>query len=245
MTKPLVIFDVETTGVDKKTDRIIQFAAIKIIDDEIVDSLNYYIQPDGNYSITIPAFFEHKITPKFLADKPYMFEVVDKIIEFIDGCDVLTYNGNKFDIPFLKRELNRCGRDIDFTQLKCYDAFIEEQKRHATKLNDTFRRYAGKSMEDVGLSPHDAFSDVKATYEIFKGQQKDEPYEPDHMYGEDGIIGDMNFLGEMKPCFTVGKYRKLSVAYVAQIDMPYLRWCVSDKSNFLPSTKKYIQQYIK
>lgn len=245
MSKPLVIFDIETTGVDKKVDRIIQFAAIKVIDGEIIDSINYYIQPDGNYTISIPAFFKHKITPKFLSDKPYMFEVADKIVNFMSDCDILTYNGNKFDIPFLKNELNKCGYDIDFTSLNCYDAFIEEQRRNNTKLETTFKRYKGETMSESGLDAHDAFSDVKATYEIFVEQQKIQKYDPETLYGEDGIISDMNFLGETKPCFTVGKYRELSVAYVAQIDMNYLRWCVSEKSNFLPSTKKYIQQYIK
>ena len=65
------------------------------------------------------------------------------------------------------------------------------------------------------------------------------------MYGEDGVIQDMVFLEEVQPCFNIGKYKFISLDYVAEHDQNYIRWCVSDKSNFLDSTKKFIQNYIK
>ena len=64
----LVVFDVETTGVDKSKDHIIQFAAIKIVDGKIVDEINEYIQPQGNYNMGLGAYFKHKIHPNFLKD---------------------------------------------------------------------------------------------------------------------------------------------------------------------------------
>ena len=70
MNKPLVIFDLETTGTDKSKDKIIQIAAIKVVDGEIVDSINEYVQPIGQYTISYGAYFKHKITPQFLSDKP-------------------------------------------------------------------------------------------------------------------------------------------------------------------------------
>lgn len=243
----LLIFDLETTGVDKMKDHIIQFASL-IIDTsthEIVDSYNTYIQPEGNYAISLGAYFKHQITPAFLKDKPYLKDVASKIIELFDSAEnILTYNGNAFDIPFLKTELNKIGYDIDFTKKHCYDAFLEEKRRNGISLENTYLRYNGKTMEESGLIAHDAFSDIKATYSVFVAQQRKEGYGPEHMYGEDGAIQDMIFLEEMQPCFGIGKYRGISIKYVAEHDQNYLQWCVSDKCNFMKSTKNYIQQYL-
>ena len=244
MNKPLVIFDLETTGTDKSKDKIIQIAAIKVVDGEIVDSINEYVQPIGQYTISYGAYFKHKITPQFLSDKPTLRDLAPKIIEFFEGCDILTYNGNRFDIPFLKQELLRIGYDIDFLSFKCYDAYLEEQRRNNTKLETTYKRYYGKTMDEDGLTAHDALSDVKATYRIFKAQQEIQPYEPEKMYDENGVLSEMEFNGKMEPCFTIGKYRELAISFVAQIDLGYLAWCVSDKSGFLPSTKEIIKKYM-
>lgn len=243
----LLIFDLETTGVDKTKDHIIQFASL-IIDTathEIVDSYNTYIQPEGNYVISLGAYFKHQITPAFLKDKPHLKDVASKIIELFNSVEnILTYNGNAFDIPFLKIELNKVGYDIDFTKKHCYDAFLEEKRRNGISLENTYLRYSGKTMEESGLIAHDAFSDIKATYSVFVAQQRKEGYGPEHMYGEDGAIQDMIFLEEMQPCFGIGKYRGISIKYVAEHDQRYLQWCVSDKCNFLNSTKSFIKQYI-
>ena len=244
----LLIFDLETTGLDKTNDHIVQFASL-IIDTSthsIIDSYNTYIQPEGNYSISLGSYFKHQITPAFLKDKPYLKDVAPRIIELFDSVEnILTYNGNRFDIPFLKTELNNIGYDIDFTNKHCYDAFVEEKRRNGISLENTYLRYRGKTMEESGLTAHDAFSDIKATYSVFIAQQKNQEYGPENMYGEDGVIQDMIFLEEMQPCFGIGKYRGISIKYVAEHDQGYLQWCVSDKCNFLNSTKCFIQKYIK
>ena len=244
--KPLVVPDIETTGLNKETDYIIQFGAIKVdrITGNIIDSINLYIKPVGNYTITIQAYLKHHIKPEFLEDKPTFKEVAPKIRDFMASCDILTYNGNGFDIPFLKIELNKYGYDIDFTSKKCYDAYLEEKRRNGMHLEDVYMRYKGKSMADAGLVAHDALSDVKATLSIFIGQQSRQLYGPEKMYGEDNTIQDMIFLNELQPCFNIGKYRGISLKYVSEHDQNYLKWCISSKCNFLQSTKEYIKQYI-
>lgn len=97
----LVIFDLETTGLDKDKDQIIQFSGVKIEDFKVIDTLDMKICPDGNFSISIQAYLKHGIHPNDLLDKPHLSEVADKIISFIGDNDVLTYNGTGFDIPFL------------------------------------------------------------------------------------------------------------------------------------------------
>ena len=243
----LAVFDLETTGLDKSKDSIIQFAGLKIdtTNYKIIDEYTQYIKPCGNYVISLGAYFKHQITPELLQDKPTMLEVAPKIVKFFENVDnILTYNGNGFDIPFLKTELNRFGYDIDFMSKNCYDAFLEEKRRNGINLENTYKRYKGKSMEEAGLSAHDALSDIKATLSVFVAQQKTEGYSPEKMYGEDGFIVDMMFCEEIQPCFNVGKYRGISVKYVAEIDRNYLRWCVSDKSNFFESTKNFLKKYI-
>lgn len=244
----LTIFDLETTGLDRNKDQIIQFAGIKINTDnhQIIDTYNQYIRPVGNYVITLGAYFKHKITPKMLEDKPYFKDIAPNIINFFEGCEnILTYNGTGFDLSFLKTELNKYGFDIDFNSKNCYDAFLEEKRRNGISLGNTYKRYKGISMEDAGLTSHDALSDIKATYSIFIAQQKEKPYNPENMYGEDGVIQDMEFMNEEQPCFNVGKYKGISVKYISEMDQGYLKWCLSDKCNFVNNTKKYIKQYIK
>ena len=244
----IIVFDIETTGLDKVKDSIIQFAAIKFDTqtNRVIEEFTQLIRPCGNYEISLAAYFKHHINPEMLQDKPTMVEVGPKIVQFFDGEEnILTYNGNSFDIPFLKTELKKFGYDIDFSSKNCYDAFLEEKRRNGISLENTYKRYVGKTMEERGLTAHDALSDVKGTISIFVCQQRNQEYGPEKMYGEDNVITDMDFNGEIKPCFNIGKYRGMSIEYVASQDQGYLRWCLSDKCGFIDSTKKYIQQYIK
>lgn len=243
----IVCFDLETTGLDKSKDFIIQIAAIKIDPEtqKVVDKLNEYVKPIGSYTISLAAYFKHGIKPEFLEDKPTLKELAPKIIEFFDGCDIMTYNGTRFDIPFLKVELNKVGYDIDFTKRNCIDVFLEEKRRNGNTLEATFERYFGKTMLEFGLEAHNAYSDIKATYGIYKKQLEEAPVVYENMIGEDGVIDIMDFRGQMVPCFTIGKYRQISVEFVAEIDQGYLIWCCSDKSKFMKSTKDFIANYIK
>lgn len=247
LDKDLVAFDLETTGTNKSKDKIIQFAGIKVDKDtfKIKDKLNLYIRPEGNYSISIAAYFKHGITPEFLADKPTIKEVAQQIIDFFGDCDVLTYNGKRFDIPFLIIELANAGFHIDFLNRKCYDSFAIEQRINGNKLTQTFERYYGKTMDEMGLKAHDAYSDVKATIGVFKAQIANQDHEPEIMIGEDGAIDYREFRGKEVPCFTLGKYRDISVEFVASIDQNYIQWCISDKCDFTKSTKEYIQKFVK
>jgi len=247
IVKPLVVPDIETTGLNKETDYIIQFAAIKVDRQtgNIIDSINFYIKPTGPYNITIQAYLKHHIKPSDLEDKPTFGELADKILDFFEGSDILTYNGNGFDLPFLKNEFKRAGKDIDFRKFNCYDAFLEEKRRNSNSLGSTFIRYTGHTMEEDGLQPHDALSDVKATYKIFVEQQKVKEYGPEVRLTEDNVIIMSNFNGKEQPVFNIGKYKELPVSYVSNIDQGYLKWCVSDSASFVQSTKDYISKYIK
>jgi len=246
--KKVIFFDLETTGLDFNTDHIISIAAIKvdIETDTVIDTLTEYIKPEGNYKIAFAAYLKHHITPNLLNDKPTLREVAPKIMEFFnDDSAICTYNGNRFDIPFLIRALKKCGYKLDFTKRDCYDAFCEEKRRNGNTLEAVYEKYTGQSMTESGLISHDALSDVQATYTVFKKQQEIKEYGPENRYGDDYAIVDYNIEGQMIPCFNLGKYRGAPVSYVAKYDQQYLEWCVSDKCNFLESTKDYLKQFVK
>lgn len=247
--KKIICFDLETTGTNRDTDRVIQFSAIKYdpSTNKILDSKNLYIQPDKQYTISIQAWFKHKITPEILSDKPYFKDVADEIVTFFGSpyeYDILTYNGNSFDIPFLIKELNRVGKHIDFLSRQTYDAFLEEKRRNGINLENTFTRYYKTTMEEKGLSAHDALSDVKATIGVFKAQQKIKEYGPDKLVCEDNFLAILPFNGENKICFNYGKYAGLAVEWVNTFDKNYISWCIADNTSFSKSTKDVIKNII-
>lgn len=244
--KPLVIYDLETTGLDKSKDQIIQFAAVKYDWNikKIVDSKNLYIQPMGNYSIPIGAYLVHGINAEFLKDKPHFKDVAQSIFDFFVGCDVVTYNGCSFDNAILTEEFARVGLSFDARTFANYDCFYEEKRINGNRLGDTFKRYYGRTMDEAGLKAHDALSDVKATAAIFVKQQELHPYEPEQIITVDNVVAMQEFQGKIVPCFTLGKYRGLGVAFVASFDQGYIAWAIGDKSKFVPSTKEYLKQYL-
>lgn len=246
MENVLVVFDLETTGLDRTKDQIIQFSAqkIDITTHEVIDSINLYIQPTGDYVISKGALMKHHISKEFLKDKPYLKDVAQQIVDFIADNDILTYNGLSFDIPFLKVELQKHGYDIDFMNRKCFDAFLEEKRRNGISLENTYLRYNGKTMAEDHLDAHDAMSDIKATYSIFLAQQEIEQYDEEKMYGEDNVITDQKFNESIEPCFCIGKYKGVPLKYIAENDKGYLRWCISDSCKFMDSTKNFIRQYM-
>lgn len=241
-----VVFDLETTGLDKEVDQIIQFSAVKVDENfNVIDTINKQICPDGNYSISIMAYMKHGIHPDMLKDKPHLSEVADEIVDFIGDCAVITYNGTSFDIPFLNNALKKIGKHIDFLNRDCYDVYAEERRRFGMHLEEVFKRYVGESMEDHGYVAHDALSDSKATLDIFTRQLADKrfEYKTEQLITEDNVIVNSLFQGKEQPCFNVGKYKYLPVSYVASIDKGYLSWCVY-KAGFADTTKDYIKQYL-
>lgn len=244
----ILVFDLETTGVDKYNDHIVQFAGCIFDLDtcELIKQYDTYIKPEGPYTVAIGAYLKTGISPKFLEDKPLLKDVASNIIEMFNECDnVLTYNGLNFDMQFLNIELNRIGYDIDFKSKKCYDSFLIEKERHGNRLEQTFKRYINKTMDEDGLTAHNAFSDVIATFKVFVAQNNEEKCIPENFYGIDNVIVDIPYENKMLPSFNIGKYKGAPIEYVAKIDQNYLKWCISDKCKFVNDTKEFIKQYIK
>lgn len=246
--KPIKVFDLETTGLDKSKDSIIQFAGIiaDLNTRKIIDSINLLIKPEGNYQITLGAYYKHGISPQMLENKPSFRDVAQQIQDFFSGdYSILTYNGLSFDLSFLAIEFQRIGIEFSLLDKPLYDAFLYEKKKNDLSLEGRFEHYFGCTMQEKGLKAHDALSDVKATFMVFAKQQENDQYPPEEVLTECNTIKMMSFQGEDKPCFSIGKYKHIPIEIVYQIDKQYLEWCLSNSCSFSPSCKMFISNFIK
>ena len=165
--KNLVCFDVETTGLSQKEDFIIQLSMVKL-DEHLqeIDSRNWYIKPVHNYEMKPTSIEKHGITKEVLESK---FKGYCLKLLFFDNCDILTYNGNSFDMGFLYKDLKLVGIDFDFSDRTFYDAFVLYKQLYPSTLEAVYKRYTGKELDNA----HNALNDVRATIEVFKYLKQD------------------------------------------------------------------------
>ena len=242
--KPLVVLDIETTGTDKTGgDWIVQFAAIKVNREtnKMIDKLNLFIRPEAeNYTMSISAFIKHRIHPDQLKDKPTFRQVANQIYDFIKGCDILTYNGVNFDLPFLMNEFAKVGIKFLPTDYVCYDSYKEEARRNGNKLSEAFKRYCGRSMEDAGLTAHDGFSDVKACYAVFRHQNETSEVQPENVLTDDNTLVMGEFNGNQEIMMNIGRYRDVPLKILKVTDPSYLTWMLS--TNISEKTRDIINK---
>lgn len=165
LEKPLIIFDLETTGVNIATDRVVQIACLKIYPDKTEEEKQTLVNP----TIPIPkeAIEVHGIKNKDVEGAPTFKQISKSLFEFMSSCDIAGYNSDNFDVPLIIEEFYRCG--IDFpkdNETNFIDFFQSERKIYSRKLTEAYKRYTGKELDDA----HDAMSDVNGTKEVMLGQ---------------------------------------------------------------------------
>lgn len=227
--KEIVAFDLETTGINTQTARILSIA-IQVLDTQLntIDEFYSLVCPDRNpqnYDIEPTAFTAHGITKEMVADAPTLQELLPTIKNYFEDRDILTYNGNTFDLELLNYELQRLGTYLPVKGKICYDSYDIEKQFNSNKLGSVYKRYMGKTMEEDGLVAHNAASDVKATIEIFKRQIQMYDIDLDKYFLESPkkIIQ----LNENKEyVFTLGKYKERLVEDIMKQDTSYISWLV-------------------
>ena len=167
LTKPLVVFDLETTGLDIITDRIIQLSYIKVTPDGTEVRGNHLINPER----AIPAFVTDLtgISDETVADQPTFKEIAPKLAESFKGCDFAGFNSNRFDVPILAEEFLRAGVDFDFTKCRLIDAQTIFHKMERRNLAAAYKFYCGREM-DEDFEAHRADQDTEATYRVLLGE---------------------------------------------------------------------------
>lgn len=192
LTKPLVVFDLETTGLDLVNDRIIQLSYIKVFPDGKEERGNILINPER----PIPSLISQLtgITDDDVKDKPAFKDIAHELNNKFKGCDFAGFNSNHFDIPLLAEEFIRAGIDFDFSHCRLIDAQTIFHKMERRNLAAAYKFYCGRKMEE-DFEAHRADQDTEATYRVLQGEL--DMYNPETQpEKEKHLPNDMEVLAE-------------------------------------------------
>ena len=167
LNKPLVVFDLETTGHDLVKDRIIQISYIKVSPDGTEKRVNYLVNPEVPILPMITQLTG--ISDDDVKDKPTFKQLAKTLSDEFTGCDFAGFNSNYFDIPLLAEEFLRAGIDFDFSKCHLIDACTIFKKMERRNLASAYKFYCGRKMED-DFKAHRADQDTEATYRVLMGE---------------------------------------------------------------------------
>ena len=167
LTKPLVVFDLETTGLDIVNDRIFQLSYIKVYPDGKEERDNIYFNPQK--PIPQEVIELTGTTNEDVADKPTFKALSKELEEKFSGCDFAGYNSNHFDVPMLSEEFYRAGINFDFSKCRLIDAQAIFHKMERRNLAAAYKFYCGRKMEE-DFAAHRADQDTEATYRVLQGE---------------------------------------------------------------------------
>lgn len=167
LTRPLIVFDLETTGLDLAKDRIIQISYIKVEVDGTEKPVNLFINPQRPIPVLVQQLTS--ITDEMVKDKPSFKQVAAELEQEFKGCDFAGFNSNRFDIPLLAEEFLRAGIDFDFSKVRLIDASIIFRKMERRNLAAAYKFYTGNKMEE-DFQAHLADQDTAATWAVLQGQ---------------------------------------------------------------------------
>ena len=192
LTKPLIVFDLETTGLDLVKDRIIQISYIKVYPDGKEERSNQFVNPER--SIPQEVVDITGITDADVANAPTFKMLATDLANKFQGCDFAGFNSNHFDVPMLAEEFLRAGIDFDFSKCNLIDVQVIFHKMEQRTLSAAYKFYCGRKMEDDFVA-HKADQDTEATYRVLQGEldmyapgKQEEP--------ERQLNNDMNELAE-------------------------------------------------
>ena len=192
LTKPLVIFDLETTGLDLVKDRIIQISYIKVYPDGREERGNELINPERPILPVITQLTG--ISDEDVKDKPTFKQLAAQLADKFTGCDFAGFNSNHFDIPLLAEEFLRAGIDFDFAKSRMIDACTIFKKMERRNLAAAYKFYCGRKMED-DFEAHRADQDTEATYRVLMGEL--DTYAPGANEDSEKVLeNDMDKLAE-------------------------------------------------
>ncbi|MCD4832818.1 MAG: 3'-5' exonuclease [Bacteroidales bacterium] len=241
LTKPIVFFDLETTGVDVANDRIVEISLHKVMPDGKEETKTMRINPE--MPIPPQSTEIHGISDEDVKDEPTFNIVAKDVAKFIEGCDLAGYNSNKFDVPLLAEEFLRVGLDVDLKKHRLIDVQVIFHKMEQRTLSAAYKFYCEKNLDNA----HSAEADTIATYEILKAQI-DRYTELNNNVEELSKFSSHNknadFAGRIvyndkgEEVFNFGKYKGQTVDSVLEKDQGYFSWMLN--SDFPLYTKKVL-----
>ena len=236
LTRPLVFFDLETTGLNIASDRIVELSYYKVFPDGSSEGKTFRIKPtmmmlgqEVQMHISDEASAVHGIYDEDLANCPTFKDIAPQVVAALENADLAGYNSNHFDLPLLAEELMRVGVDVDLKAKRMVDVFTIFQRQEPRSLVAAYKFYCGKDLTNA----HAADADTMATYEVLMAQL--DRYElPEDVDGlADYTTGNVRFAdfagriaydAEGVEIFNFGKYKGQRVADVFRRDPGYYGW---------------------
>ena len=243
LRRPIIFFDLETTGVDTANDRIVEISMIKIMPDgeEIVRTRR--INPQMHIPEQATAI--HGITDEMVKDEPTFAQIAKSMAQFIEGCDFGGFNSNRFDLPMLVEEFLRVGVDVDFKNRQFVDVQTIFHKMEQRTLVAAYKFYCDKDLTEA----HSAEADTRATYEVLKAQLDRYPDLQNDItalaeFSERGqtadFAGRIGYNDKGEEIFNFGKHKGRKVEDVFREDSSYYSWMIN--GDFPLYTKKVITE---
>jgi DNA polymerase-3 subunit epsilon len=239
LKNPIVFFDLETTGTNTVTDRIVEISYLKVSPNGMEESKTMRINP----GMPIPAESSavHGIYDKDVENAPTFKQVAKIIAQDFEGCDIAGYNSNRFDVPLLAEEFLRAEVDFDMTRCKLVDVQTIFHKKEQRTLEAAYKFYCNADLENA----HSAAADVKATYEVLKSQLDRYPdlkNEVAFLSEYSSFSRNVDFAGRIvyndknEEVINFGKYKGQLVRDVLQKDPGYYGWIMD--ADFALNTKQ-------
>lgn len=244
LSRPIAFLDLETTGINFTTDRIIEMAIVKILPDGTQQIKRRLVNPQ----MPIPASSTeiHGITDEMVKDAPAFKQIANETRQFLENCDLAGYNSNRFDWPMLMEEFLRAGLDFDVTGRRLIDVQRIFHQMEPRTLSAAYKFYCNKSLEDA----HSAEADAVATWQVFEAQLL--KYENlgntvesvMKAVGEEQIVDfARRFIMEKGvEIFNFGKHKGRPVADVLKAEPQYYDWMM--KGDFPMHTKQKLTEIL-
>lgn len=245
LQRPIVFFDLETTGVNAAKDRIVEISLLKINPDGGEETMHYLVNPE--MPIPEEASQVHGIYDEDVRDAPTFKEIAGKVAGFIEDADLGGYNCLRLDIPMLAEHFLSESYPVDFHNRKVVDVQVIFHKRESRTLSKAYQFYCGKNLEDA----HTADADTRATYDVLLGQLKmyddlpddiDSLDEYSHYYRTADLAGRIGYNSKGNEIFAFGKHNGKLVESVLKQDPGYYNWIMD---NDFPLDTKHVLQKIK
>jgi len=242
ITRPIVFFDLETTGLDLLNDRIVSIATIKI--DLEGNSEEKTLLINSEMDIPKESSDIHGITNETVIAAPTFKQISKSLYTYFANCDLGGFNSDYFDIPLLMNEFSRCKIKFPNWDLNLVDVLKFERTLNSNKLEELYLRYTGKKLEGA----HDSLNDVRATFEVLMCQL--EKYNKTDLTTEEidlmcqgerkrfDLSGKTYLNSNGEVCWAIGKNAKSVVTE----DRAYLNWVLN--SNFPQETKDKLKTLI-
>lgn len=241
LTKPICFFDLETTGVNITTDRIVEISVLKVFPNGKEDCKTWLVNPEIPIPKEITAI--HGISNADVADKPVFKEVAKEIYNMIKDSDLAGFNSDRFDIPLLAEEMLRSDVDFDMKNRLSIDVQTIFHKMEQRTLSAAYKFYCHKELEGA----HGAEADANATYEVLKAQiERYKEIENDTKFLAEfstrkqfaDFAGFISYNKHGEECFAFGKHKGKLVTDVLETEPGYFGWLLN--ADFPLYTKKVL-----